>query len=86
MAYAAGVDVGSTQTKAVIIDEQRKIVATFAEGGQFDTGDADAVEEIQPKAFPDGFLGEIAGGLGVTGQPHQRGVGRGARVHAGSGE
>ncbi len=26
MAYAAGVDVGSTQTKAVIIDEKRKIV------------------------------------------------------------
>ena len=27
MAYAAGVDVGSTQTKAVIIDESRRIVA-----------------------------------------------------------
>ncbi len=27
MAYAAGVDVGSTQTKAVIIDENRKIVS-----------------------------------------------------------
>lgn len=27
MAYAAGVDVGSTQTKAVIIDERRQIVA-----------------------------------------------------------
>ena len=27
MAYAAGVDVGSTQTKAVIVDERRKIVA-----------------------------------------------------------
>ena len=27
MAYAAGVDVGSTQTKAVIIDEGRAIVA-----------------------------------------------------------
>lgn len=27
MAYAAGVDVGSTQTKAVIIDEERQIVA-----------------------------------------------------------
>ena len=27
MAYAAGVDVGSTQTKAVIIDEDRKIVS-----------------------------------------------------------
>ena len=27
MAYAAGVDVGSTQTKAVIIDESRKIVS-----------------------------------------------------------
>ena len=27
MAYAAGVDVGSTQTKAVIIDEDRRIVA-----------------------------------------------------------
>ena len=26
MAYAAGVDVGSTQTKAVIVDEQRRIV------------------------------------------------------------
>lgn len=28
MAYAAGVDVGSTQTKAVVIDEDRNIVAT----------------------------------------------------------
>jgi predicted CoA-substrate-specific enzyme activase len=27
MAYAAGVDVGSTQTKAVLIDEERRIVA-----------------------------------------------------------
>ncbi|MCK4775913.1 MAG: hypothetical protein KAT30_14045, partial [Candidatus Krumholzibacteria bacterium] len=27
MAYAAGVDVGSTQTKAVIIDEQQQIVS-----------------------------------------------------------
>ena len=27
MAYAAGVDVGSTQTKAVIVDEHRRIVA-----------------------------------------------------------
>ena len=27
MAYAAGVDVGSTQTKAVVIDEERNIVA-----------------------------------------------------------
>jgi len=27
MAYAAGVDVGSTQTKAVIVDEERRIVA-----------------------------------------------------------
>ena len=27
MAYAAGVDVGSTQTKAVIIDEQRQIIS-----------------------------------------------------------
>ena len=27
MAYAAGVDVGSTQTKAVIIDEDKVIVA-----------------------------------------------------------
>ncbi|HNE84955.1 MAG TPA: BadF/BadG/BcrA/BcrD ATPase family protein, partial [bacterium] len=26
MAYSAGVDVGSTQTKAVIINEQRQIV------------------------------------------------------------
>ena len=26
MAYAAGVDVGSTQTKAVVIDEERRIV------------------------------------------------------------
>ncbi|MDP6962889.1 MAG: acyl-CoA dehydratase activase [Planctomycetota bacterium] len=29
MAYSAGVDVGSTQTKAVIIDEDRKIVARY---------------------------------------------------------
>ena len=27
MAYAAGVDVGSTQTKAIIIDEDQEIVA-----------------------------------------------------------
>ena len=27
MAYAAGVDVGSTQTKAVIIDEDRQIIS-----------------------------------------------------------
>ena len=27
MAYAAGVDVGSTQTKAVVINEDREIVA-----------------------------------------------------------
>ena len=27
MAYAAGVDVGSTQTKAVIIDEDRNIIS-----------------------------------------------------------
>jgi len=27
MAYAAGVDVGSTQTKAILLDEQRRIVA-----------------------------------------------------------
>jgi (R)-2-hydroxyacyl-CoA dehydratese activating ATPase len=27
MAYAAGVDVGSTQTKAVVVDEERRIVA-----------------------------------------------------------
>jgi activator of 2-hydroxyglutaryl-CoA dehydratase len=27
MVYAAGVDVGSTQTKAVIVDEGRRIVA-----------------------------------------------------------
>ena len=26
MAYAAGVDVGSTQTKAVVINEEKKIV------------------------------------------------------------
>ena len=25
MAYAAGVDVGSTQTKAIVIDEEKKI-------------------------------------------------------------
>lgn len=34
MAYAAGVDVGSTQTKAIIIDEERRIVSR----GLVDTG------------------------------------------------
>ncbi|MBZ0112589.1 MAG: acyl-CoA dehydratase activase [Thermoanaerobaculia bacterium] len=34
MAYAAGVDVGSTQTKAVVVDETRRIVAR----GLVDTG------------------------------------------------
>jgi (R)-2-hydroxyacyl-CoA dehydratese activating ATPase len=35
MAYAAGVDVGSTQTKAVLIDEARTIVGRALT----DTGD-----------------------------------------------
>ena len=45
MAYAAGVDVGSTQTKAVIIDEQKKIVSRSL----IDTG-ANVVQAAE-KAF-----------------------------------
>ena len=39
MAYAAGVDVGSTQTKAVVIDATRRIVARALT----DTGDRKSV-------------------------------------------
>lgn len=45
MAYAAGVDVGSTQTKAIIIDEERKIVSRAL----IDTG-ANVVQAAE-KAF-----------------------------------
>ncbi len=45
MAYAAGVDVGSTQTKAVIIDEERNIIARSL----LDTG-ANVVQAAE-KAF-----------------------------------
>ncbi len=42
MFYSAGVDVGSTQTKAVIIDENRKIVGRALT----DTG-ADVIQAAQ---------------------------------------
>ena len=51
MRYSAGVDVGSTQTKAVIIDEDRNIVGRSL----IDTG-ADVV-----KVFPAGVGGELVG-------------------------
>jgi len=49
MAYAAGVDVGSTQTKAVIVDETRRIVArALTETGANVTGAAEhAFEEAR---------------------------------------
>ncbi|MDP6889826.1 MAG: acyl-CoA dehydratase activase [Phycisphaerales bacterium] len=49
MAYAAGVDVGSTQTKAAIVDEDRKIVATAL----IDTGSnvVAAAENVFEKAL-----------------------------------
>jgi activator of 2-hydroxyglutaryl-CoA dehydratase len=49
MAYAAGVDVGSTQTKAVIIDEERRIVGRSL----LDTG-ANVI-----KAAEDAFAGAL---------------------------
>jgi predicted CoA-substrate-specific enzyme activase len=56
MAYAAGVDVGSTQTKAVIINEQREIVSRAL----IDTGAnvVKAAENAYNKALDDGKLGE----------------------------
>ncbi len=56
MAYAAGVDVGSTQTKAVIVDEDRNIVARSL----LDTGAnvVRAAEEAFSRALADGRLQE----------------------------
>jgi len=56
MAYAAGVDVGSTQTKAVIIDENRNIVGRALD----DTGAnvVLAAESTFAEALKDGNLGE----------------------------
>ena len=56
MAYAAGVDVGSTQTKAVIINEDREIVGRSL----IDTGAnvVKAAENAFSKALNDGKLGE----------------------------
>ncbi len=57
MAYAAGVDVGSTQTKAVIIDEDRKIVSR----GLIDTGAnvIQAAENVFAIALKEGGLREV---------------------------
>ncbi|MGD8867629.1 MAG: acyl-CoA dehydratase activase [Gemmatimonadales bacterium] len=56
MAYAAGVDVGSTQTKAVIIDEARRIVSRSL----VDTGAnvMRAAESAYQEALHDGGLSE----------------------------
>ncbi|MAE29053.1 MAG: acyl-CoA dehydratase activase [Planctomycetota bacterium] len=56
MAYAAGVDVGSTQTKAVIIDEDRNIVGRAL----IDTGAnvVAAAENAYSKALADGSVPE----------------------------
>ncbi len=56
MAYAAGVDVGSTQTKAVIINEEREIVSRSL----IDTGAnvVKAAENAYNNALDDGKLGE----------------------------
>jgi predicted CoA-substrate-specific enzyme activase len=56
MAYAAGVDVGSTQTKAVIIDEERVIISRSIT----DTGAnvMRAAENSFQMALQDGDLGE----------------------------
>ena len=56
MAYAAGVDVGSTQTKAVIINEEREIVSRAL----IDTGAnvVKAAENAYNRALDDGKLGE----------------------------
>jgi predicted CoA-substrate-specific enzyme activase len=56
MAYAAGVDVGSTQTKAVILDEKMKIVARSL----VDTGAnvIEAAETAYREALKDGAIRE----------------------------
>ena len=56
MSYAAGVDVGSTQTKAVIIDQQRRIVGRAL----IDTGAnvIAAAERAFDTALTDGRIGE----------------------------
>ncbi len=56
MAYAAGVDVGSTQTKAIIIDEQRDIVSrALADTGANVTA---AAEKVFQKALVAADIGE----------------------------
>jgi predicted CoA-substrate-specific enzyme activase len=56
MAYAAGVDVGSTQTKAVIIDEDKQIIGRALT----DTGANVmlAAQDTYERALADGGLGE----------------------------
>ena len=56
MAYAAGVDVGSTQTKAVVVDEQRRIVGRAL----IDTGAnvVVAAEKAYMAAVTDAGIGE----------------------------
>ncbi|MHB1890436.1 MAG: hypothetical protein ACYCUF_06090, partial [Acidimicrobiales bacterium] len=62
MAYAAGVDVGSTQTKAVIIDEDLKIVGRAL----VDTGSnvTVAAEHAYEVALRDGNIHEEGEGVG----------------------
>jgi (R)-2-hydroxyacyl-CoA dehydratese activating ATPase len=57
MAYAAGVDVGSTQTKAIVIDESRRIVGRSI----IDTGAnvVTAAEKAFALALADGGVGEM---------------------------
>ena len=59
MAYAAGVDVGSTQTKAVIIDEAGQIVARAL--GPTGANVVRAAEEMFHEALTSGDLREEAG-------------------------
>ena len=56
MAYAAGVDVGSTQTKAVIVDERGAIVARAL--GETGANVIQAAEQAFQRALSDGGLEE----------------------------
>ena len=56
MSYAAGVDVGSTQTKAVIVDEERRIVARAL--GPTGANVVRAAEEMFQQALESGGIGD----------------------------
>ncbi|GIX49360.1 MAG: hypothetical protein KatS3mg131_3571 [Candidatus Tectimicrobiota bacterium] len=78
MAYAAGVDVGSTQTKAVILDEARRLVSRVL----IDTGAnvTLAAEQAFRQALAQAGLGEeeVEYVVGTGYGRYQRGV-RGLR-------